>query len=114
MTPRYEVPRALSCPCLPTPPGFEDILTFPVCPHCANILAIAKIDTEIKVICRTCPYTCSIGDIAPPVPDSDDDNNKVDSEKVDSEKVDSEKVDSKKVDSEKVDSEKVDDTNVSS
>ncbi|KZN85044.1 hypothetical protein EN45_092140 [Penicillium chrysogenum] len=109
MTPRYEVPRALSCPCLPTPPGFEDILTFPVCPHCANILAIAKIDTEIKVICRTCPYTCSIGDIAPPVPDSDDDNNKVDSEKVDSEKVDS-----KKVDSEKVDSEKVDDTNVSS
>ncbi|KAJ5845417.1 hypothetical protein N7534_009086 [Penicillium rubens] len=82
MTPRYEVPRALS-----------------FCPHCANILAIAKIDTEIKVICRTCPYTCSIGDIAPPVPDSDDDNNKVDSEKVDSEKVDSEKVDDTNVSS---------------
>ncbi|KAJ5237546.1 hypothetical protein N7489_007637 [Penicillium chrysogenum] len=107
MTPRYEVPRALS-----------------FCPHCANILAIAKIDTEIKVICRTCPYTCSIGDIAPPVPDSDDENNKVDGNKVDRNKVDSEKVDSNKVgskkvdgnkvDGNKVDGNKVDDTNVSS
>ncbi|OQE88269.1 hypothetical protein PENNAL_c0017G10425 [Penicillium nalgiovense] len=71
MTPRYEVSRKLS-----------------FCPHCANMLAIAKIDTEIKAICRTCPYTCSIGDIALPVLDSDDDNNEVDRNKDDGNAVD--------------------------
>lgn len=52
------------------------------------MLAIAKIDTEIKAICRTCPYTCSIGDIALPVLDSDDDNNEVDRNKDDGNAVD--------------------------
>ncbi|KAJ5478863.1 hypothetical protein N7530_004372 [Penicillium desertorum] len=92
MTPRYEAPRGLS-----------------FCPYCANILAIAKIDTEIKGICRTCPYVCSIGDIASPVPDSDDDNNKVDGNEVDGNKVGRNKVDANAVDGNAVN-----DTNVSS
>ena len=96
----------------PNATWFENILTFPDCPYCANFLGVAKIDTDLKFICRTCPYTCSVEDIASPVPDSDDDNDKVDKNRVDNNGVDSNKVNKNKVDSKNVDGKKIDDTNV--